>query len=101
MWATLTWNMLCRFPRVQETDGSYFESFTALSWKQENRRLGALRTGEARAEQPPPCEAALGIMRKSSEMTSHEKEALYIEVIFVVIYIFISFFVLFGVVESV
>ncbi|XP_052132745.1 uncharacterized protein LOC127752136, partial [Frankliniella occidentalis] len=24
---------------VQETDGSFFESYTALSWKQENRRL--------------------------------------------------------------
>lgn len=88
VWEALTWNMLCRFLRVQETDGSYFESFTALSWKQENRRLGALRAGEARAEQPPPCESALGIMRKSSDMTSHEKETLYIEVIVFVNFVF-------------
>lgn len=40
--------------RVQDTDGSYFESFTALSWRQENRRLAALRLAEARAERPPP-----------------------------------------------
>lgn len=28
---------------VQESDGSFFESYTALCWKQENRRLQALR----------------------------------------------------------
>ena len=39
---------------VQETDGSFFESFTALSWKQENRRLMVLREVEARAEEAPP-----------------------------------------------
>jgi hypothetical protein len=26
------------FHRVQESDGAFFESFTALAWKQENRR---------------------------------------------------------------
>ena len=39
---------------MQETDGSFFESFTALSWKQENRRLMAMQEVEARAEEPPP-----------------------------------------------
>jgi len=39
---------------VQETDGSFFESFTALSWKQENRRLVVLQEVEARAKEPPP-----------------------------------------------
>lgn len=29
--------------RVQESDGSFFESYTALCWKQENRRLQVLR----------------------------------------------------------
>ena len=28
---------------VQESDGSFFESYTALCWKQENRRLQILR----------------------------------------------------------
>ncbi|KAI4497086.1 hypothetical protein M0802_007832 [Mischocyttarus mexicanus] len=37
---------------VQETDGSFFESFTALSWKQENRRMVALQEVEARAKDP-------------------------------------------------
>lgn len=35
---------------VQETDGSYFESFTALSWKRDNRRFSAVRVSETRAE---------------------------------------------------
>jgi hypothetical protein len=39
---------------VQETDGSFFESFTALSWKQKNRRRAVLQEVEARAEGPPP-----------------------------------------------
>jgi len=39
---------------VQETDGSFFESFTALSWKQENRRLVVLQEVEVRAKEPPP-----------------------------------------------
>ncbi|KAH8037815.1 hypothetical protein HPB51_017315 [Rhipicephalus microplus] len=28
---------------VQDSDGGFFEDFTALSWKQENRRLQASR----------------------------------------------------------
>ena len=32
-----------RESRVQESDGSFFESYTALCWKQENRRLQVLR----------------------------------------------------------
>lgn len=38
---------------VQESDGSYFESFTALSWKRENRRMSAIRAAESRAETVP------------------------------------------------
>lgn len=35
--------ILIGLSRVQESDGSFFESFTALCWKQENRRLQVLR----------------------------------------------------------
>lgn len=42
------------FLSVQETDGSFFESFTALSWKQENRRRTVLQEVEARAMEPQP-----------------------------------------------
>lgn len=29
------------YSRVHEADGNFFESFTALSWRQENKRLRA------------------------------------------------------------
>lgn len=58
--------------RVQETDGSFFESFTALSWKQENRRLMAMQEVEGRAEDPPPSELSVGI--KLVECRIHKKE---------------------------
>jgi hypothetical protein len=60
------------FFRVQETDGSFFESFTALSWKQENRRLMAMQEVEGRAEDPPPSEQSVGI--KPVECRIHKKE---------------------------
>ena len=43
--------------RVQESDGSFFESFTALSWKQENRRLQVLREDETHGSPPPSVHA--------------------------------------------
>ena len=58
--------------RVQETDGSFFESFTALSWKQENRRLMAMQEVEGRAEDSPPSELSVGI--KIVENRIHKKE---------------------------
>lgn len=66
--------------RVQETDGSYFESFTALSWRQENRRLAALRLAEARAERPPPASHELGLPSVSAQLSHKEHEHLYTEV---------------------
>ena len=36
--------------RVQESDGNFFENFTALSWRQENKRLRA--TNEVSAYGP-------------------------------------------------
>ncbi|CAD7082875.1 unnamed protein product [Hermetia illucens] len=65
--------------RVQETDGSYFESFTALAWKRENRRMSAVRAAETRAEtlseneREPQCDEFLDRME--------EKEKLYVEVL--------------------
>lgn len=66
--------------RVQDTDGSYFESFTALSWRQENRRLAALRLAEARAERPPPAPHDLGLPSVSAQLSHKEHEHLYTEV---------------------
>ncbi|XP_063827905.1 BAI1-associated protein 3 [Ostrinia nubilalis] len=67
---------------VQETDGSYFESFTALSWRQENRRLAALRLAEARAERPPPAPHDLGLPSVSAQLSHKEHEHLYTEVLY-------------------
>ncbi|XP_060802443.1 BAI1-associated protein 3 [Amyelois transitella] len=67
---------------VQETDGSYFESFTALSWRQENRRLAALRLVEARAERPPLAPNDLGLPSVSAQLSHKEHEHLYTEVLY-------------------
>ncbi|KAG6459452.1 BAI1-associated protein 3 [Manduca sexta] len=67
---------------VQETDGSYFESFTALSWRQENRRLAALRLAEARAERPPPAPHDLGLPSVPAQLSHKEHEHLYTEVLY-------------------
>ncbi|XP_072947566.1 BAI1-associated protein 3 [Epargyreus clarus] len=67
---------------VQDTDGSYFENFTALSWRQENRRLAALRLAEARAERPPPAPHDLGLKSVSAQLSHKEHEHLYTEVLY-------------------
>ncbi|XP_041987245.1 BAI1-associated protein 3 [Aricia agestis] len=67
---------------VQDTDGSYFESFTALSWRQENRRLAALRLAEARAERPPPAPHDLGLASVPAHLSHKEHEHLYTEVLY-------------------
>ncbi|XP_026297559.1 BAI1-associated protein 3 isoform X2 [Apis mellifera] len=70
---------------VQETDGSFFESFTALSWRQENRRLVVLQEVEARAKEPPPPSRDTGLTSSQSyRFTKKELEQLYIEVLYTV-----------------
>ncbi|XP_026316773.1 BAI1-associated protein 3 [Hyposmocoma kahamanoa] len=67
---------------VQDTDGSYFENFTALSWRHENRRLSALRLAEARSERPPPAPHDLGLPSVSAQLSHKEHEHLYTEVLY-------------------
>ncbi|XP_043289714.1 BAI1-associated protein 3 isoform X2 [Venturia canescens] len=67
---------------VQETDGSFFESFTALSWKQENRRLMALQEMEARAEESPPTQREFSTQKY--RLSKKELEQLYIEVLYTI-----------------
>lgn len=68
---------------VQETDGSYFESFTALAWKRENRRMSAVRIAESRAETLPENErdpqADEDIMDRPEQ-----KEQLYVDVLYTI-----------------
>lgn len=65
---------------IQETDGGYFEAFTALAWKRDNRRMSAVRTAETRAEMIPENEHDSVVHDKISD-TPDEKEQLYIEVL--------------------
>ncbi|XP_012239526.1 BAI1-associated protein 3 isoform X1 [Bombus vosnesenskii] len=68
---------------VQETDGSFFESFTALSWRQENRRLMVLQEVEARAKEPPPPSRDTSLTQ-TYRFTKKELEQLYIEVLYTI-----------------
>lgn len=65
---------------IQETDGGYFEAFTALAWKRDNRRMSAVRTAETRAEMLPEKEQDAQANDEISD-TPDEKEQLYIEVL--------------------
>ncbi|CAK9803609.1 BAI1-associated protein 3 [Anthophora plagiata] len=69
---------------IQDTDGSFFESFTALSWKQQNRRLVVLQEVEARAKEPPPPSRDTSLTTSSYRFTKKELEQLYIEVLYTV-----------------
>lgn len=65
---------------IQETDGGYFEAFTALAWKRDNRRMSAVRTAETRAEMIPEKEHDAQASEEIND-TPDEKEQLYIEVL--------------------
>lgn len=73
---------------MQDTDGSYFENFTALSWRHENRRLAALRLVEARSERAPPAPHDLGLPSVSAQLSHKEHEHLYTEVRVIATYLF-------------
>lgn len=68
---------------VQETDGSYFESFTALAWKRENRRMSAVRTAETRAETLPENERDPQADEEIAD-SPEEKEQLYLDVLYTI-----------------
>ncbi|XP_020709879.1 BAI1-associated protein 3 isoform X2 [Athalia rosae] len=70
---------------VQETDGSFFESFTALSWKQENRRLMVLPEVEGRAEVSPTPQRDQSLNNAQNyRLNKKEMEQLYIEVLYTI-----------------
>lgn len=68
---------------VQETDGSYFESFTALAWKRENRRMSAVRIAETRAETLPENERDPQADEEIAD-SPEQKEQLYIDVLYTI-----------------
>lgn len=69
---------------MQEIDGSYFESFTALAWKQENQRQSALKAAESVATEPPPPEIELGIAPIEYGLPQNEKDKLYVEMLYTI-----------------
>lgn len=90
-----TINIGVTFFRVQEFDGSYFESFTALAWKQENQRQSVLKAAEASASDPPSQEADLGIVPIDYTAPQNEKDKLYVEMLYTIANT-VSFFDYFG-----
>ncbi|XP_048248797.1 BAI1-associated protein 3-like isoform X2 [Haliotis rufescens] len=71
-------------PEVQESDGNFFESFTALAWRQENKRLRLASEDEKEAEKPPPSETKFGAKPKHHQLSRKEYELLYIEVLYTI-----------------
>ncbi|XKL63072.1 hypothetical protein PGB90_005436 [Kerria lacca] len=70
---------------VQETDGCFFENYTALARKIHNRQLMACQ--DMALEEPPPPESSLGVKPPPSyRIQSLEIEQLYIEVLYTIKY---------------
>ncbi|CAG9770591.1 unnamed protein product [Ceutorhynchus assimilis] len=69
---------------VQDIDGSYFESFTVLAWKQENQRQSVLRNAETIASEAPPPEQELGINPFEYGAQPNEKDKLYVEMLYTI-----------------
>lgn len=68
------------FYSIQDKDGSYFEVFTALTWKRDSRRMTSVRTAETRAEILPEKEHDPQATEEISD-TPDERELLYADVI--------------------
>ncbi|XP_025835570.1 BAI1-associated protein 3 [Agrilus planipennis] len=69
---------------VQETDGSYFESFTALAWRQENQRQAALRIAESATSEAPPQDIDLGIAPIDYSISNSERDKLYVDMLYTI-----------------
>lgn len=77
---------------AQDTDNSYFETFTALSWKRENQRMSAIRSIESRAEVVPDLERESANEQQQQQQQydsdierPDQKEQLYIEVLYTIV----------------
>ncbi|XP_072386969.1 BAI1-associated protein 3 [Diabrotica undecimpunctata] len=69
---------------IQETDCSYFESFTALAWEQENQRLNLLKLSDASTSEVPVPEPDLGISPIDYNLSHDEKQKLYVEMLYTI-----------------
>ncbi|KAI8794151.1 protein unc-13 D [Biomphalaria glabrata] len=70
--------------RVQESDGSFFESYTSLAWRQENKRLRAASEDDKDYDRPPPVEIQFATKPQIQKPSRKEFELLYIEVLYTI-----------------
>ncbi|XP_059157162.1 BAI1-associated protein 3-like isoform X2 [Physella acuta] len=70
--------------RVQESDGSFFESYTSLAWRQENKRLRAASEDDKDFDKPPPVEIQFATRPYLTKLSKKEFELLYIEVLYTI-----------------
>ncbi|XP_052791167.1 BAI1-associated protein 3-like isoform X2 [Mya arenaria] len=70
--------------KVQESDGNFFENFTALSWRQENKRLRATNEDDRDTSKPPPLENQYAPKPSLHSPSKKEFEMLYVEVLYTI-----------------
>lgn len=68
---------------VEDADGGFLESFTALSWKQENRRRLQSAREEDNATSPPPT-PTVPTSGTDFSLTAEQKEVLYAHVLYTI-----------------
>ncbi|XP_035694349.1 BAI1-associated protein 3-like isoform X2 [Branchiostoma floridae] len=72
------------YDMVQEADGNFFESFTALSWRQENRRLRASSEEDLVEDKPLPVESQAAVKPDSRKLSKDELDTLYKELMYTI-----------------
>ncbi|BFZ17626.1 hypothetical protein BsWGS_20665 [Bradybaena similaris] len=70
--------------KAPESDGSFFENYTALAWRQENRRLRAASEDDKCCDRPPPIEIQYATKPPRANLSKTEFELLYIEVLYTI-----------------
>lgn len=70
--------------RIQDIDGSYFELFTSLAWKQDNQRQNIATSVEKVASDMPPSEQECEICPIDYSLSQNEKDKLYVEMLYTI-----------------
>lgn len=70
--------------RIQDVDGSYFELFTSLAWKQDNQRQNIATSVEKIASDMPPSEQECEICPIDYSLSQNEKDKLYVEMLYTI-----------------
>lgn len=70
--------------RIQDVDGSYFELFTSLAWKQDSQRQNITQSVEKMAGDNPPSENDFQICPIDYSLPQSEKDKLYVEMLYTI-----------------